>query len=148
MIYIIITSFVYLLLIMIIYFSKKRIDNYDTRIYTFILIVNLIGVMIDVLQFLMIKNNFSESSIIYINKIFLIYILFWTYLFASYILNLSIKNSFQKCLNIIKNIIMIFGSMLVLILPVEYMHDGDIIYTTGYATTMVFFGVSLFILEK
>ena len=69
MVYIFGTSLVYLVLIAVIYFSKKRLDNYDNKLYSIILIINIFGLVLDICQSLVIKYNYPDT-IIHTNKIF------------------------------------------------------------------------------
>ena len=146
MIYVFLTSIVYLILISIIYFSKKRVDNYDNKIYSIIILLNVFGLVLDALQYSAIKANISELIIIILNKIFLVYILTWTSLFSSYILSLAKKDSFSDILNKIKYAILFCGAFLVLLLPLNIVHEGTDVYTTGLSTLTVFICVPLNIL--
>jgi len=146
MMYVFFTSIVYLLLISIIYFSKKRVDNYDNKIYSIIIILNIFGLILDTIQYSAIKANMSELIIIILNKLFLVYILTWTSLFSSYILSLAKKDSLKDILNKIKYVILFVGAILVLLLPLNIVHEGTDVYTTGLATLTVFICVSLNIL--
>ena len=146
MIYVILTSIVYLMLVSIIYFSKKRIDNYDNKIYSVILILNILGLTLDAIQYSTIKAGAPELINIILNKIFLVYILTWTSLFCSYILSLAKKDSFSSILNKIKYFILIVGIIFVLFLPLEIVHNGNVLYTTGLATMVAFICVPLNIL--
>ena len=49
-------NFIYIIMIMLIYFSKKRVDNLDNKIYSTILVLNSVGVVVDILQFILIKK--------------------------------------------------------------------------------------------
>ena len=146
MIYVFLTSIVYLILISIIYFSKKRVDNYDNKIYSIIILLNIFGLFLDTIQYSAIKANMSELIIIIFNKIFLVYILIWTSLFSSYILSLAKKDSLSDILNKIKYAILFCGVILVLLLPLNIVHEGTEVYTTGFATFIVFICVPLNIL--
>ena len=55
--YVFIMNFIYIIMIMLIYFSKKRVDNLDNKIYSTILVLNSVGVVVDILQFILIKNS-------------------------------------------------------------------------------------------
>ena len=143
MIYIFITSLLYLLLIMIVFFSKKRVNNFDNKIYSAILLVNTFGILLDILQYSIIKMEISSLVILIVCKIFLMYILSWTCLFTTYILSLSKEDKLRKKLDIIKYAVLIIGVLGILILPIEYANKGNEIYTTGLATSVVYAGVVL-----
>lgn len=44
-----ICSFIFVLMFIIFYFSKERLNTLDTKMYSYILVTNIIGIMIDVL---------------------------------------------------------------------------------------------------
>ena len=146
MIYIFLTSLLYIILISAIYFSKQRIDNYDNKIYSTILWVNIFGILLDIFQYYIIYVHGPSYLIHTISKVFLIYILFWTYLFCTYILSLSKDDSFTKVLDKIKYAILYLGMIFILLLSIEYYNDGVNIYSTGYAVLPVYIGVILNIL--
>lgn len=146
MIYLFLSSLIYIVLISFVYFSKQRIDNYDNKIYSTIIIANIIGVLIDITQYCLIKISAQDSLIIILNKVFLIYILFWTFLFCSYIINLSKEDKTKKIINKIKYLLLIIGGIIVLLTPLTIVHDGNKVYTTGVATLIVYIVVSLNIL--
>ena len=81
--YIFLTSLFYLIVISVIYFTKERVKNYDNKLYSTIILVNIIGIIIDILQFYLIKYNVPDIYILVVGKIFLIYILLWTFLITS-----------------------------------------------------------------
>ena len=100
MLYIFITSFIYLLLIAFIYFSKERINNEDNKIYSRIIILNIIGVLIDTTQYLLTSYNVMGLIMPIITKSFLIYISIWTSLLVKYTANLNkTDKQFKKNIN-------------------------------------------------
>lgn len=44
-----ICSLVFMLIFLIIYFSKKRLKNKDNSIYSFLIITNIVGLIIDIM---------------------------------------------------------------------------------------------------
>ena len=51
-------SLLYLLLIASIYYVKGAVDNFDTRMYKKIIVVNILGLIIDILQYIVIYTTF------------------------------------------------------------------------------------------
>ena len=47
-----ICSLVFMLIFLIIYFSKKRIKNKDNSIYSFLIITNTVGLIIDIIGYI------------------------------------------------------------------------------------------------
>ena len=101
MVYIFFTSLIYLLLIFLIFNFKRSINSYDNRIYSILIITNIIGVFLDIIQYFVIKTSSSTTLIYLISKIFLIYIILWTFFICTYCLSLSKKNQIYMLLRLI-----------------------------------------------
>ena len=144
--YIFSMSLFYLIVIAIIYFTKERIKNYDNKLYSIIIVVNIIGIIIDLLQYYLIKINVPNMYILTLGKLFLVYIITWTFLFTSYILNISGKTKIYTILRKIKYITLLIGILLIAILPIDYYHDGSKMYTDGLAVNSVYGTVFVFII--
>ena len=140
------TSLVYLVLISIIYFSKKRLDNYDNKLYSIIIVVNIFGLVLDIFQSVVIKYNYSDVVIHIFSKSFLIYITVWTFLFCSYILSLSKKSKINKALQKVKYLVLFIGILGSLLLPIDYFHEGNKMYTYGYPVKLIYFVVCTYII--
>ena len=145
MIYIFGISLVYILLISIIYFSKKRIDNYDNKIYSVIILVNIVGIIIDITQWSLIKIEASNLVISIVGKMFLTYVTCWTFLFCSYILSLGINSNLNKKLRKIRYIPLIISVLGIFLLPISYFYDGHDMYTYGTSVNLTYIVVCLYI---
>ena len=145
MIYIFGISLVYILLISIIYFSKKRIDNYDNKIYSVIILVNIVGIIIDVTQWSLIKIEASNLVISIVGKMFLSYVTCWTFLFCSYILSLGINSNLNKKLRKIRYIPLIISVLGIFLFPISYFYDGHDMYTYGTPVNLTYIVVCLYI---
>ena len=146
MIYIFFTSLVYLLLMSCVYFSKKKIDTKDNRIYRLIIMACIIGIIIDIAQAFLIKKHFNSSVILGLNKLFLVYICVWTFLFTKYVLNISnLELRLNKFLDSISNYALMIFSLLAVILPIDYYYDGfEKMYSFGLATYVAYFAGMFF----
>ena len=83
----------FLIILAIFYFSKKKIVSIDNKIYTALLITNLVGIFMDVLGFFSFRqfgNDFILNIII--SKVYLIYYLTYMFIFFLYIYNVSFSN--------------------------------------------------------
>ena len=78
------------------YFFKDRINNEENKLYSFLIISNVIGLIIDILGFLTLKylpiDGIANSLI---PKIYLIYYFTWIYLFTLYIFIISFERKFN-----------------------------------------------------
>ena len=134
MTYVFIFSLLYLTLISLVYFSKKRIDNLDNKLYTQAIIGNIIGICIDITQVLLVRTGNSGIALYIVNKIFLCYIILWSLTFTHYVLTISIEKS---NLTAVKRIIMLISVIIVMILPIEIETENSA-YTYGLAVNYTY----------
>lgn len=86
------------IIIIILFYNKGYIKNEETKIYKYLLIINLTGLLIEISCTFasMIYNDYPIiSNIIY--KSYLVYLIIWTKLFSLYIENISSKE--KKVMN-------------------------------------------------
>jgi signal transduction histidine kinase/CheY-like chemotaxis protein len=128
----------------IFYFSKERLNTLDTKMYSCILVTNIIGIMIDVFGYFIFKIYGSESFIsILISKFYLVYYFLWAYFFLLYIFVISFREKteylFQKKFtkpSIILTSIII--SLIVLIMPIQITYEDNVAYSSGLSVNMVY----------
>lgn len=139
-----ICSFIFVLMFIIFYFSKERLNTLDTKMYSCILVTNIIGIMIDVFGYFIFKIYGSESFIsILISKFYLVYYFLWAYLFLLYIFVISfrekteylLQKKFTKPSIILTSIII---SLIVLITPIQITYEDNVAYSSGLSVNMVY----------
>jgi len=136
-----IASILYIVLIMIIYFGKKRLKTLENKIYISLVIVSFITLLLDVSSvyfgLFMPEKNFSN----YLCKLYLVGIVGWVIDFTYYIYVISSKKS-KNDPNYFKKIlyytifIFILCSLIIFILPLNIYSNGKIMYTYGPSATM------------
>lgn len=139
-----ICSFIFVLMFIIFYFSKERLNTLDTKMYSCILVTNIIGIMIDVFGYFIFKIYGSESFVsILISKFYLVYYFLWAYFFLLYIFVISFREKteylFQKKFtkpSIILTSIII--SLIVLIMPIQITYEDNVAYSSGLSVNMVY----------
>lgn len=139
-----ICSFIFVLMFIIFYFSKERLNTLDTKMYSCILVTNIIGIMIDVFGYFIFKIYGSESFIsILISKFYLVYYFLWAYFFLLYIFVISFREKteylfqkkFTKSSIILTSIII---SLIVLIMPIQITYEDNVAYSSGLSVNMVY----------
>ena len=139
-----ICSFIFVLMFIIFYFSKERLNTLDTKMYSCILVTNIIGIMIDVFGYFIFKIYGSESLIsIVVSKFYLVYYFLWAYFFLLYIFVISfrekteylLQKKFTKPSIILTSIII---SLIVLILPIQITYEDNVAYSSGLSVNMVY----------
>lgn len=139
-----ICSFIFVLMFIIFYFSKERLNTLDTKMYSCILVTNIIGIMIDVFGYFIFKIYGSESFIsILISKFYLVYYFLWAYFFLLYIFVISfrekteylLQKKFTKPSIILTSIII---SFIVLIMPIQITYKDNVAYSSGLSVNIVY----------
>ena len=143
-----ISSLVFLIVFMIVFFFKKKIDNIDTKTYGAILKITFTGIVLDVSCFFMYQSGFDYNNIIYktMAKLEFIYyfvwlITYWYYMISTIYINKK-GNEFSSKLKNIKNIIIVLiiaGTLASVILPCEFSITENTIVPIG--TSVTFSGV-------
>ena len=137
-----ICSLVFMLIFLIIYFSKKRLKNKDNSIYSFLIITNTVGLIIDIIGYITMHNlNLNSFVNIIISKLNLIYYFTWLYLFVIYILYISkiTKNIIFSNISKLKYICYLINISFILILPLHIHNENDKIYSYGPSANYVYF---------
>ena len=142
-------SLVYVLLIGLIYSLKEKVRNRDNAIYQKLLYTAVIGILIDVAQYLAIYNYCPRLIVLFLNKAFLVYINVWTFLLAYYVLSVASENDERKMFMLVRKILFFSLAVFVicsLVLPIDYYFDGvSKMYSYGLATKFSYFSNSFLI---
>ncbi len=138
----IIASTIYLSIILFFFFSRKKVNNYETKLYSYLLIIDVISILFEFLCVMSAKLIAGVNLFTYIvGRGFLIAIVFWIIMFTLYIIiatlnkkqleNWNQNNSFFKKILIY---IILINIILMICLPLHYYTDGKIAYTYGAST--------------
>ena len=136
----IVCTFIFALMIAIIYFAKKHVDTIETKLYNYILIISVINMII---EFTLCTNIllgvplFSFYNLL-INKLFLVTLFTWFTLFTIYIICVS---GLLKLKNKVLNRIILYYILMVIILvllPLELVNENGVAYSTGIATYFLY----------
>ena len=151
-----VTCLIFLLLLLLIYFTRERIDSLENKIFSAIMISNAIGLIIEVCCYFTVKNMdvlpllntiFTKSLLVY----YLLYIsLFTMYVYViSHFSNNNNKNDSNYNKNIIRNCLIYFvvNSIITCMLPLEYNNTGGKIYSYGMAVNYMYIVYSILIVS-
>ena len=152
----ILCSLVYILLLTAVYFSKKRLDNIENRIYSKLLIADIIGLFLEFMCCMTVSGIIDIDVLkIVVNNLFLLFILTWVFMFSKYMFTVSfnndskfalkIKEKYSLCSNILNGMYLLF-CFIVAILPLDYYYDGVYIYSFGLAVNFLFFAIGIFVI--
>ena len=133
-----IVSLIYLALISIIYYSKKKAKSEENRIYSIMLIASIIGNILDPLSGILYYNNYNVMSLSYLilTKMILLYYLIWDISFFSYIIlitNSDNSTKFKKILKIITSVLIV----IVLFSPLKIVSNNNTISPVGLPVNLL-----------
>lgn len=138
-------SMIYMLLLAIVYFSKRRIPTYENKIYSKLIILSCIGITLDVLSSLFVIFSATDSNLfVIVTKMMFIYYILWSGLLLSYTVTVSVNSRKNKKINI-KRIYRIISfsylicAFLVIILPLVYHSENGVIYPDGLSVIFTYF---------
>ncbi len=127
--------------LLFIYFSKDRVDNIETRIYSYLLVINFFGLIIDVIGYGFL-NVFDATSLInvIISHIYLIYYFTWGYILTIYIfiISMSINNSKKEKYRKLVSIFYFFVILLLICLPININYTNNYAYSEGLGVSLVY----------
>ena len=139
-------------LLLIIFFSKERINILDTKLFSFLLIVNFLDSLLNtIIIYLGYTKPTGITLIKILNRIdFPLYIL-WAWLFFLYILHISTENKkTHNLFKIIFNISLVINIIAILfsiILPFEIQNSNNIMYAYGNSVNVLYImcGIYMFL---
>ena len=138
-----ILSFFYISFLMVLYFSKRRLENVENSIYKKLLVTNLIGIVIQIAcEFMMILNiKYLTAGV---TKLLLIYFIVWLSYFLLYVFEIS--NNKVKLAKKLVGILAIGFSLAILFLPYQgHSNTVDgIYYTYGLDTKLTYLVSSVY----
>ncbi|MBR3489987.1 MAG: response regulator [Bacilli bacterium] len=148
---IMLVSLMYLTILMINYFVKKKVESDEVKLYGRIMITTFISVVTEILSVIFVSRykDFPITALI-VNKIFIISIMTyvlslslyaWTIFYDKATEKLMIKNKVKKTYFIVYGIFCIG----IILLPLNFYYDGSLVYSYGASTNCCFLGAGILI---
>ena len=142
-----VVSFIFIGLLVIVYFCKPRLNSKENKIYKFLLVSNILGL---ILEFSCHKAvNIADSNYIlslFILKSYLVYLFVWTMIFNTYVFLVTSwrhekkDQGLEKYYKKLKNIsILIIGivSIIIYTLPIKIFNSNGIVYSYGVSVNFL-----------
>lgn len=135
-----ICSLFYIVLLMVIFFSKDKIKSKENKIFSILIVTNFIGLLLDLASTYIALTDLNNPLLNFISKLYLIYLLTWISLFTFYtfVISYGKNNSTEfskttkyrnvKQLSLILYFVM---ALLLLVLPLYNFSENGVIYTYG-----------------
>lgn len=134
------SSLFYIFLLIFVYFSKSRANNLENKIFKILIVLNCIGLFLDIASVITIffKKYVPVMNVI-ITKSYLIYLLSWMVAFTIYIFSITISNKKKFKLSLISCLVVytIFFVM-VIISSLYYYNKNNVIYSYGPSANILY----------
>ena len=142
----IVCNLMYTLLIGYIFFSKRRLNIIETKLYEVLIIINIIDLILELLCCFTVFNinKLPIWFVNIINRSFLLVIFSWFLLFTTYIYIISFKNaknarlSFNNKKYYLLLLPIFILTLLLIFLPLSYYNYNNIVYSYGIAPSLLY----------
>ena len=141
---------VFCILLMVIYFSKKKINSMENKIYSYIVLVTFLSCIAETYSFILVQNGVDSYSFNYLLSLKILFSCFfsWVYLFTIYILLVTMngKKKEESIKSIIKNSILFLLLIIaidVLLLPITVTKVGQMLLPSGMAVNLIYASVTI-----
>lgn len=159
---IIISTLIFSIVILAIYIYKKKINNFETKIYNVLSVLSISNL---ILEFWLCTNILLNVKLygmynFFINKAFLFMLFLWFSTFTLYVMVVSFQNN-TKVINALKKKfgdnytekllyiiapILIIGVGLLSFLPIDLVKENGVAYSQGPAVNVVYFSAIFYLI--
>lgn len=141
-----ISSIIFTILLAFIFFSKKRINHPENKLFSIIIVITLIGILSELINYFLVIHCISETHWVYIlsSKLILIYYAIWGTLFAKYVNLISSK----QWLNKIYNILLFFVVFIIMLIPLQFNHINNLRIPQGMSVMVVYGLTGIYIIAS
>ncbi len=139
-------SLCYIFMLVIVYFTKERVNTSETRIFTRLLIISIIS-LISELYITIIPINMDIPLFVFLLKLYLILCVLWLSHFMEYVFiitrndderaTINYKQSYKKVYRIFWGIIGLI-MLVVILLPIYFFNEKGMKYSYGPSVDVVF----------
>ena len=127
------------------FLSKERVNNIETRIYKYLLLLTIFGLSMDITTCLLYKYGYDINGLMYslASKFVFVYFVLWLLLFSYYIKCISLPNSENyksKMMNTFYTfaLFLIFTVPFILILPINFDVLENVIIPKGFPVLLTY----------
>jgi len=145
-IYLSVASFLYILVILIVYLFKERVNTSETRLFTRLLIVSFVSLVAE-LYITIIPINMEIPLFVFSLKFYLILCVLWLSYFMEYVFIITrnhedrslinYKQKYKKVYTIFWIIVLLF-TFVIFLLPINFYNENGMKYSYGLGVDLVF----------
>ena len=137
-------SLFFSIMLIVVFFSKKRLQSVENKIYSWLIITNFFGLIIQISCGVFTPMTSGSISSMFFTKLYFIYLLTWLFLFIFYTFFISKKDNSNSAFysNIVLSLLVFIYSICFIILvisPLDFYNSNGIIYTYGLSVDSMFF---------
>lgn len=129
----------FLLIIMTAYFGREKVSSYETNVYSYLLIAMVFGLVVEAVRYFMLQSFAITDTInIILGKLYLVYYLLWSILFAFYVFVITTEAKRDKYNDRFFSDLLKMGSYIVIVavvimyvLPLEIKELNGKFYMSG-----------------
>lgn len=135
-IYFLIQSLFFSILLIIVFFNKKRLETTENRIYSYLIITSLIEIILElILDTIMPVYTSNLLLSTFIAKTYCVVIAVWLSLLITYVCVITLaqknKSENKKLIKQVFALITIISTLLIYVSPINFYYDGVVYYTYG-----------------
>ena len=140
-----IAGLIFSIILFIIYNTKSNFKEVENKIYYGIITTTVISGLTELYSFILVQNNISINSSLYLFSLKLLFISFlvWIYLFTLYTLVITLKlnkkdyNNYQKE-TLLSVFIVTICTIIILILPINIKESNGLLLPSGLGTDILY----------
>ncbi len=133
------------ILLMIIYYPKKKVNTFENTLYSILIIVTFLSCVAETYSFIIVQGGVDSYAMNYLISLKLLFSCFlaWIYFFTIYILIVTLgdKKNEEKMKQFIKNSILLYLLIVaidVFFLPITVTKVGEMLLPTGTAVNLLY----------
>jgi signal transduction histidine kinase/BarA-like signal transduction histidine kinase len=133
-------SMLYIAFLNVMFLKKGHIKTFELDTFGKLITLNLVGILLEFGCIFTIKYSSSEILIEIVNRLFLLYLVTFVFLFSLYVFSISFDKANKKN-NTLRMIIMLmylFSVFLIFYLKLDIYNKNNIIYSYGPSTNVVY----------
>lgn len=142
-------SIVYSIGLIIVYFTKPHINTPENRIFSILIVTNLVGLLLEFINYFTVLNIATIPFANYVvSKFYLIYLLSFIVIFTYYVIYISYKEQMDEVRKKLIKLMIIFywvSLLMVILLPIEFANENGV-YSYGYSVNIVYIASAVCIL--
>ena len=128
------------ILLLVLFFSKPRIDTIETKIYSHLIIINFIDALLAIITFLIAKLCYVEIIVIFLQKIYMYLMLLMTVYICFYNIEImKLNKKLKNCIEIVLTVLAVMSFLIIFFSPLYVINYSNVLdgYGLAYDATMI-----------